>query len=79
VRYLWMIAAAMVLVGLFLLGSSVVLGSGAIGGIAGTLLVWSGVVKVIVLKIWQATLHAPAISEGNSEASCGRMASKRPA
>ena len=75
-RYLWVIAVAMVIVGLSLLGISVILGSGPIGGIAGTLLLWSGVVKVIVLKIWQTTLNAPRSSASESEASRGDISGK---
>jgi hypothetical protein len=71
-----MIAAGMVIVGLLLLGSSVVLGSGPIG-IAGSLLLWSGVVKVIVLKIWQTTLNDPGVSVRESEATRGHVTGKR--
>jgi hypothetical protein len=52
-RYLWLVSAAIILAGgVFLaMGLSGLFGPLALVG--GLLLVWSGIVKVIVLRIWR--------------------------
>jgi hypothetical protein len=41
-----------------LIAASVVAGLGPIAMVCGVLLLWSGVVKAIVLRIWRITLNA---------------------
>jgi hypothetical protein len=55
-RYLWVVSFTMIAVGIALTVGMI---SGLLGTIAlvcGVLLLWSGVVKVIVLRIWQSSL-----------------------
>ncbi len=57
-RYLWATSAIMVVVGLVLIIAGV---SGALSQIAlvlGLLSLWSGIMKLIVLRIWQRSLNA---------------------
>jgi hypothetical protein len=58
-RYLWIIAGIMIVLGLLLALGSVTAGIGPIALVCGVLLLWSGIVKVIVLRVWQKTLQAP--------------------
>jgi len=53
-----MITAALVVVGLALISGSVVAGLGPVAFVCGALLLWSGVVKSIVLCIWSTTLNS---------------------
>ena len=53
-----MITAALVVVGIALIFGSIVAGLGPIALICGALLLWSGVVKAIVLRIWRTTLNS---------------------
>ena len=53
-----MITAAFVVVGVTLVAGSVVAGLGPIAMVCGVLLLWSGVVKAIVLRIWRTTLNS---------------------
>ena len=56
-KVFWIVSAAMVLVGIALvLGGFAIGGMGPIAIVCGVLLLWSGIVKVIVLRIWRATL-----------------------
>jgi hypothetical protein len=59
-RYLWFIAAIMIGAGVVLALGSLAAGIGPIALVCGVLLVWSGIVKVIVLRVWEKTLRAPA-------------------
>jgi threonine dehydrogenase-like Zn-dependent dehydrogenase len=76
VRYLWIIAAVMVIAGVALIGTGALLGAGPIGVIAGVLLLWSGVIKVIVLRIWQKTLTLASPSDRTLEPPRARTAGK---
>ena len=63
-RYLWwtsfvMLAGGGLLIAAYLFGLVNV-----IALVAGVLLIWSAIVKVIVLRIWRWSLSAPGISEG---------------
>jgi hypothetical protein len=58
-RYLWIIAIFMIGLGSLLALGSAAAGIGPIALVCGVLLVWSGIVKVIVLRVWQKTLPAP--------------------
>ena len=57
-RYFWIITAAFIVGGVALVSGSVVAGLGPIALICGLLLLWSGVVKAIVLRIWRITLNS---------------------
>jgi len=46
----------MFLVGAGLVAASFLAGTGPIALVCGLLLIWSGIVKIIVLRIWQRTL-----------------------
>jgi hypothetical protein len=50
------ITAALVLVGVVLIVGGVAAGLGPIAFVCGVLMLWSGVVKAIVLRIWRTTL-----------------------
>jgi hypothetical protein len=52
-RYLWWISGAMFIGGVMLAVAGAVAGMGPIALLAGVLLAWSAVVKIIVLRIWQ--------------------------
>ena len=47
----------MVLVGVALVMGGVVAGLGPVALVCGVLLLWSGIVKIIVLRIWHGTLR----------------------
>jgi hypothetical protein len=52
-----MITAALVVVGVALISGSVMAGLSPVALVCGALLLWSGVVKAIVLRIWRTTLN----------------------
>jgi hypothetical protein len=56
VNFFWIVSAAMVLLGVALILGSLAAGLGPIALVCGVLLLWSGIVKVIVLRIWRATI-----------------------
>jgi hypothetical protein len=56
-RYFWIVSVAMVLAGITLTLGGAVAGLGAVALVCGILLLWSGIVKIIVLRIWRGTLH----------------------
>ena len=60
---LWIITFFMVGIGAVLVFGSMVAGLGPIALIGGILLVWSGMVKVVVLRIWRATLPTAPLPE----------------
>jgi hypothetical protein len=72
-RYLWIIAGIMIVLGLLLALGSVTAGIGPIALVCGVLLVWSGIVKVIVLRVWQKTLHAPTQTRQGPAAAAHRL------
>lgn len=53
-----MITAGLVVVGAALISGGVVAGLGPVAFVCGALLLWSGVVKAIVLRIWHTTLNS---------------------
>ena len=59
VRYLWFTSTAMIIAGVSLVAAAFFAGQGPIALVCGLLLLWSGVVKVVVLRIWQKTLANP--------------------
>ena len=62
-RYFWIITAALVAIGVLLISGAKVAGLGPIALVCGVLLLWSGVVKVVVLRIWRATLSADPVPD----------------
>jgi hypothetical protein len=62
VRYLWLTAGLMTLLGICIAASSAMAGVGPIAFVCGLLLFWSGIVKLVVLRIWQKTLAHPPIA-----------------
>jgi hypothetical protein len=44
-----------------LIAGGAVAGLGPIALVSGVLLLWSGIVKAIVLRIWHTTLSAPSV------------------
>ena len=53
-----MITAALVVVGVALISGGVVAGLGPLAFVCGALLLWSGLVKAVVLRIWHSTLNS---------------------
>ena len=62
-KQLWVVTVVMVVCGLILALGSAVAGLGPVALVCGVLLVWSGIVKVVVLRVWRATLPAVPRSE----------------
>lgn len=66
-RYLWISSVFMVVAGLAcILARSLGL-LDPIATILGAMLIWSGVVKLIVLRVWRTSLHRPGIQERRRE------------
>ena len=63
VKYLWLVTNIMVVCGLALALGAIPLGLGPVALVCGVLLIWSGVVKVIVLRVWRATLPRAPLGE----------------
>jgi hypothetical protein len=59
----WAVTLAMIGGGIALALGSVVFGLGPIALLCGLLLLWSGIVKAVVLRVWGATLPAPPLAE----------------
>jgi len=62
-RYLWITSAVMIALGILLIAGYLLRAFATIALIGGLLLVWSGVVKLIVLRIWRSSLGKPSVSE----------------
>jgi hypothetical protein len=61
-----------------LISGSVVAGLGPIAMVCGVLLLWSGVVKAIVLRIWRTTLNgASAPDPARRDSSSGTVIGQR--
>jgi hypothetical protein len=52
-----------VIVGVLLVAGSVAMGLGPIVFVCGELLLWTGIVKAIVLRIWRTTLSAEPVPD----------------
>jgi hypothetical protein len=63
VKGLWVITGLMVGCGAVLVLGSAMAGLGPVALVCGVLLVWSGIVKVVVLRIWRATLSSAPLPE----------------
>jgi len=63
VRKLWLITAAMVALGLAMVLGGLTTGLSPFMLVGGVLLIWSALVKAIVLRIWRSTLGSPPLAE----------------
>ena len=52
------------IVGVLLVAGSVAMGLGPIAFVCGALMLWTGIVKAIVLRIWRTTLSPDPVSDG---------------
>ena len=66
-RYLWISSVCMVVAGAACILARQLGLLDPIATILGAMLVWSGVVKLIVLKVWRTSLHRPGIQERRRE------------
>lgn len=62
-RYLWISSAVMVLAGIACILARFLGLLDPIATILGAMLVWSGIVKLIVLRVWRTSLHRPGVQE----------------
>jgi hypothetical protein len=62
-RYLWISSVFMVVAGVVCILARYLGLLDPIATILGAMLIWSGVVKLIVLKVWRTSLHRPGIQE----------------
>jgi hypothetical protein len=66
-RYLWISSVFMVVAGIACILARQVGLLDPIATILGAMLIWSGVVKLIVLRVWRTSLHRPGIREGRRQ------------
>ena len=66
-RYLWISSVFMVVVGVACIAARYLGLLDPIATILGAMLIWSGVVKLIVLRVWRTSLHRPGIRERRRE------------
>ena len=66
-RYLWFSSVFMVVAGVACILARFLGLLDPIATILGAMLVWSGVVKLIVLRVWKTSLHRPGIQERRRE------------
>ena len=62
-KKLWMVTVVMVVCGAVLALGGGVLGLGPVALVGGVLMFWSGLVKVIVLRVWRNTLPPAPLPE----------------
>jgi hypothetical protein len=60
-RYLWITSIVMVVCGLALVAGKLVGILDPVALVLGLLTLWSGIVKIIVLRIWQRSLNAAVV------------------
>lgn len=65
-KKLWLVTNIMVACGIVSTLGGTLLGFGPIALVCGVLLIWSGIVKVVVLRVWRATLPAAPLPESTS-------------
>jgi hypothetical protein len=66
-RYLWISSVFMVVAGVACILARFLGLLDPIAMILGAMLIWSGIVKVIVLRVWRTSLHRPGIQERRRE------------
>jgi hypothetical protein len=66
-RYLWFSSIFMVVAGVACIVARYLGLLDPIATILGAMLVWSGIVKLIVLRFWRTSLHRPGIRERRGE------------
>ena len=59
VKYLWMTSVAMTIGGVAIVMAGMLSAISPVAFVAGVLLFWSGLVKMVVLRIWRSTLASP--------------------
>ena len=62
VRYLWITSFAILAAGAAFLAGAMFGALGPIALVCGLLLLWTGVVKIVVLRIWKQSLASPGSS-----------------
>ena len=62
-RYLWFSSLFMVVAGIACIVARALGLLDPIATILGAMLVWSGIVKLIVLRVWRTSLNRPGIQE----------------
>lgn len=78
-RYLSLGSAVVVVAGILLMTASRFAGLGPVAFVGGALLCWSGVVKVLVVRIWKSTLGSPpTVERGAPAAGSPRMDEGQP-
>lgn len=60
-RYLWITSFVMVVCGLALIGGKLIGVLEPIALVLGLLTLWSGIVKIVVLRIWRRSLNAAVV------------------
>jgi hypothetical protein len=78
VKYLWMTSYAMIAGGIVLIAGSFFGAFAMVGLVAGLLLIWSGIVKVIVLCIWRSSLTGPERANGEERVPASKPALRLP-
>jgi uncharacterized membrane protein required for colicin V production len=73
-----MTSYAMIASGIVLIVGSLIGALTIVGLVAGLLLIWSGIVKVIVLRIWRASLAGPDSANGEERTSASKPALRLP-
>lgn len=66
-RYLWFSSVFMVVAGVACILARFLGLLEPIAMILGAMLVWSGIVKLIVLRFWRTSLHRPGVQERRRE------------
>ena len=66
-RYLWVSSAVMVVAGVACILARQLGLLDPIATILGAMLIWSGIVKLIVLRVWRTSLRRPGIQERRRE------------
>jgi hypothetical protein len=61
VKHLWLTAGAMTFGGAILALAGLLTALSPVAFVAGVLLFWSGLIKIVVLRIWRSTLASPPI------------------
>jgi hypothetical protein len=61
VKHLWLTAGAMTFGGAILALAGLLTALSPVAFVAGVLLFWSGLIKIVVLRIWRSTLASPPV------------------
>ena len=72
-RYLWITSVIMIVASLVLIAGTWIGIFHPVAMVCGILLLWSGIVKIIVLRIWRTTLKAPGVPTGPAHTPTARL------